>query len=112
MQRKLILIVCILVLSISFSSSVYANTSNTTNAAYSLNTEEDLVISPLWTYILDVWQTFDISSSGRAEIVATMDTKNSDISNKNNIIKLYLLNNENNDITFFETESAKIFSTY
>ncbi len=79
MRRKLILIVCILVLSISFSSSAYANISNTTNEVHSVNTEEDLIISPLWTYILDVWQTFDISSSGRAEIVATMDTKSSEV---------------------------------
>lgn len=64
---------------ISFSSSVYANTSKSTSEVHSLNTEEDLIISPLWTYILDVWQTFDISSSGRAEIVATMDTKNSEV---------------------------------
>ncbi len=77
--KKTNLLICILVLSISFSSSVYANTFNTTNESYSLNTKEGSTTSQLWIYILDVWQTFDISNSGKAEIVTTMDTKNSEV---------------------------------
>lgn len=75
MRKKLILLTCILILSISFSSLAYADTYNS-NEVGDLSSKEDLIIAPLWTYILDVWQTFDISSSGKAEIVATMDAKN------------------------------------
>lgn len=92
MRKQLTLIACTLILFTSFSSFTYANTYNP-NKIDNLNTRENSVISPLWTYILDVWQTFDISSSGKAEIVATMDTKNSEVDNLKIVSNLQQLKN-------------------
>lgn len=92
MRKKLVLLISVLILSTSFSSLVYAHTYNS-DGMNDLNTQEDLVISPLWTYILDVWQTFDISSSGKAEIVATMDTKNSETDSLKIVSNLQQLKN-------------------
>lgn len=77
-------------LSICFSGSVYAETNDYVEKD---STYEAMDVTPAWTYILDVWQVFDISSSGRAEIATLMDTKNGDTDSLKIVSNLQQLQN-------------------